>query len=281
MSRSDLYLRPDSPVLKNKAGETSFEALEARKLKYLRLTLAARSADLIEIGKEHNYSKEHLVELHTALNKGLFDFAGKTRDYPVEKKFEHSEHYLAPEMIDPVLNDVYNRLVTHDWFEDRDLEDQKRYTNQFANIMSRTYSELLRAHPFEAENELAIQVFIDQMATDAGFDLDWNEIGNAAEFKSTSPEAMMKELRDEAIRGDTIRLNQVFKHIATPVDYRVNQDLDRSHQKSLMGLAQGLRDERAEYAQEKQFFKNSNVQNYLDAREIEVSGRAHRDRLDP
>lgn len=262
MSRVDLYLHKNSPVLKNKAGETSFEALDRRE----RFEINKKSLTLPGVVKDDLFDLERLRKTHAHLYGGLYEFAGKLREGRVEDDFDNSNHYLPPDRIGEVMEDIQSRLMANNWFDDRGPEELKDFHKTFSSVMATTYAEVLRAHPFEEKNELPALVFVTQMAAEAGYKLEWDQITAGKLHNAAS----------DAIKGNVGRLRTMFSNVGRPTDLAVTQyDVKQE------ALTKSLEKFRSAKTHEifdsfHQADKDDRVKNYLDQRHIEVKERGHR-----
>ncbi len=176
MSRTDWKATfiPGSTVLANLKGFTDAGALHeyevastSRKQRQRRL-----KPNLIN----RTYDDAHLQAIHRHLFGELYEWAGAVRTYPITKGMTT---FAAPGEIADYLA-AANAVVTQtDWDS---LEHE-----EFAVSLARVFAYLNTAHPFREGNGRASKLFVQQLANQNGWDLDFlavtpREWNNASAF---------------------------------------------------------------------------------------------------
>lgn len=129
----------------------------------------ARIVRLKENPIQGDYGFKHLSTIHERIFTGLYDHAGKVRDFdfhkysPVRERSEFAPFSQAAAMID----DVAQQLKNQNYLKQLGLVD-------FVNALTPIYATINHAHPFEEGNGRAAQTMIAQLAQDAGYNLQFD-----------------------------------------------------------------------------------------------------------
>lgn len=112
------------------------------------------------------YDFQHLSQIHEKIFTGLYEHAGKARDYdfhkysPIRERSDFAPFSQAVAMID----DVAQQLATQSYLK-------QLGSVEFVSALTPIYAAVNHAHPFEEGNGRAVQTMIAQLAQDAGYDL--------------------------------------------------------------------------------------------------------------
>jgi len=123
-----------------------------------------------------NYDKVHLTKIHAAIFKGLYDYAGKFRDFNISKLCVNPEnadfeigHFLESEKIDESLVRFKEKI--------NDLNRLKGLNrDQFVEKFTVIFAELNEIHPFQEGNGRATKVLMRQLANEAGYEIHYDKI---------------------------------------------------------------------------------------------------------
>ena len=162
----DHYLDPETGALKNKLGLREESALAEREADYA----AARSFELFESPLPGRFDLEHLKALHRRLFSDLYEWAGEIRDIDIAKGdcfFAHHSH------IETAAKHVFKKLA-----EERHLAglDSAAFSERAAYYLG----EINALHPFREVNDRAQREFINHLAYENGFFIEWGSISQAA-----------------------------------------------------------------------------------------------------
>ena len=158
---SDAYVYPNTDVLRNKLDirdGTKLQRIEAD-LCYLRsLRLSSRPIP-------GEYDLVHLQAFHRYLFEGLYEWAGELRTVPLAK----TDLFCLPEHIESYGNEIFGALADEQHLADLDRE-------AFVDRLTHYLAEVNALHPFREGNGRTQRAFFAQLATNAGYRLDWQLI---------------------------------------------------------------------------------------------------------
>lgn len=202
------YTLPDGVTLKNKLGLDDPDELD-------RAEAALVSARYDEIdagaGPSGQFDAEHLKAIHQHLFQDVYEWAGHTRDErttlsdgtvatePILSKPEGRSFLVGPAI--PAALDVFGARL----HEADNLHGLSReaFAEQAADVMT----ELNDIHPFREGNGRTQRVFMEQLAHNAGHDLD---------FTVVSGERMIQASIAAHERGDPSMMRRMFAEISDP-----------------------------------------------------------------
>ena len=154
----DPYVYPGTDVLRNMRGIRDggeLDDFEAR-LTFLRsLQLASKP-----IAGE--YDLTHLRAFHRYLFVGLYEWAGELRTAVLAK----TDLFCLPEHIESYGAEIFGKLAEEDRLRGLDRES---FTDRLAHYLG----DVNALHPFRDGNGRAQRAFFAQLASDAGYRLDW------------------------------------------------------------------------------------------------------------
>lgn len=154
-AHKDVYTYDDSPVLRNKAGHTSQEALD----RFERLSVANRMLDNPPSG---NFDYQHLKALHFHLFQDVYEWAGEERNVSISKD---ATTFANPRFIHGVVSELLQKLAG----ENRLCSTEPGI---FAERAAHYVLELNLAHPFREGNGRTIRYFLSLLADNAGYGID-------------------------------------------------------------------------------------------------------------
>ncbi|UUZ58216.1 Fic/DOC family protein [Nocardioides sp. B-3] len=160
-------IAPDSPVLRNKVGATTVEALSAAENDLLEFRVAElRSKPMIVPG---TYDPAHLKAIHFRLFRDIFEWAGELRTVGIAKGDGQDTSFIPPLEIDRPVAHVASRIADSDRLRaipSAELVDEVTYLYDYLNF----------AHPFREGNGRTQREFFAQLVAEWGHGLDWSEI---------------------------------------------------------------------------------------------------------
>ncbi len=170
MSRYDadsVYCYPGSPVLQNKLGFTDQNELEAFESDMTASRLVALDIEPIQ----GNFDLAHLQAIHYALFQDVYDWAGKIRTVDISRE---NSRFTNIRMIDSAAKTLFSNLAKEHLFQNQDIK-------QVAQKLAHYLSEINVLHPFRDGNGRVQRVFIAQLASEAGFELNYSDL-NLSQF---------------------------------------------------------------------------------------------------
>lgn len=190
---NDPYVYAGTKVLRNKLGLRDFDELWDAE----RAITGVRAAELEESPVNGEFDLEHLQAIHKALFRDIYDWAGTIR----EKGFiaKGNSLFCAAEFIMPYSDDLFARLKAENLLRGLDRD-------KFIQRVAFYISEINALHPFREGNGRTQRIFINLLAKQAGWNLN---------FKTIDPE----RLCDAYITSmtDTSDLIELLDEIVEPV----------------------------------------------------------------
>lgn len=159
----DPYCYPDSSVLRNKAGLTSAEDLEA----FETAMTFARSEEPLPRGR---LSATHYRAIHRHLFQDVYEWAGRDRTIRISKG---ESTFCYPEHIASEMKRVFAWLKNQHFLVDFDPA-------KFAAKSAHFLSELNAIHPFREGNGRTQLTFMALLADNAGHPLDLDKLDPGA-----------------------------------------------------------------------------------------------------
>lgn len=171
----DPYTDPVAGVLRNKLGLDTAAALEAAERE---ITHAAMIL-LRESPVRATYDLPHLCAIHRRIFGDIYDWAGQVRTVAIAK----GSMFCLPQFIEQAMAQISAQLR-----QDGFLRALGR--DAFADRLAYYLGEVNAVHPFREGNGRAQRAFFEQLATGAGYALDWQELD--AERNMAVSDAIMR-----------------------------------------------------------------------------------------
>jgi len=191
---SDSYTYPDSEVLQNKAGLQEQAALDAFEAD----ATAIRLLQLIEHPIPGQFDLSHLQAIHHHLFQDVYSWAGQLRTVDISKG---DSRFGNCGMIERYLSEQLDQIRFEDFL--RNLPPDK-FIERLAHFMG----EINAAHPFREGNGRVQRAFCSQLAEQAGFFID---------FENVSQEDMYKAMIS-SFRGDNRLLIELLDRICSMIE---------------------------------------------------------------
>ena len=157
----DPYVDPSTAVLVNKLGIT-----DAEKLRQVVADIsAARLDELAARPLRGLYDLTHLRAFHKRIFGDVFPWAGQIRTVQIFKE----TGFCLPQNIESYAATEFAKLARENYL--RGLA-RDRFTQRLAYY----HAEINEIHPFREGNGRAQRAFLCQLASDAGYDLDWTAV---------------------------------------------------------------------------------------------------------
>lgn len=215
----DHYVYPGMDILKNKLGITDKQMA----YDFERTFSSKRIGVLQKQGITGRFDTAHLKAIHKFVFGDIYDWAGEFRDIQI---FKGLTEFTAPEKIQFELDVLCADIRDKNYF--RGLSKYAA-ADGLADAMCR----LNQIHPFREGNGRTQRLFMEQMALNAGYILDFSQV---------SENAMRNASFFASVRGDSRPMQCLFASSMTdagslgPVEYtpvdctrqRNSSDLDRA-----------------------------------------------------
>ena len=186
----DPYTDPVTGVLRNKIGLRTGEELQAaeREITHAALIL------LKESPVPPSYDLRHLCAIHRRTFGDIYDWAGQLRTVAIAK----GSWFCLPQYIESSAVEIFHSL-----HEESLLRGLPR--DVFTERLTYYLGEVNAVHPFREGNGRAQRALFEQLASDAGFILDWQHldadrnVAASAAIMHGDP-APMRKMLDELLR---------------------------------------------------------------------------------
>jgi cell filamentation protein len=186
----DPYADPATGVMHNKLGLSTAEELEAAEREITHAALIF----LKESPVQPSYDLGHLCAIHLRIFGDIYDWAGQLRTVAIAK----GSWLCLPQYIESSAAETFRALHGESLLRGlpRDV---------FTERLTYYLGEVNAIHPFREGNGRAQRAFFDQLASDAGFILDWQHldadrnIAASAAIMRGDP-TLMRKMLDELVR---------------------------------------------------------------------------------
>ena len=158
------YCYPNSFVLKNKLNIKNQTELENAERAITSLKASQASLERIEGG----FDFEHLKKIHKFLFGEIYDWAGSVRTVNISK----GSRFCSAEYIEPQINELFEKLKQEDYL--RSCKSKKELGKRLAYYLG----EINGIHPFREGNGRTQRMFIEHLAYNAGYSLDFMKISS-------------------------------------------------------------------------------------------------------
>lgn len=187
----DPYADPATGVLRNNKLDLSTPAaLEAaeRDITHATLILLRDSPVLA------SYDLRHLCTIHQRIFGDIYDWAGQLRTVAIAK----GSWFCLPQYIESAAAEIFRALHGEGL-----LRGLPR--DAFLDRLAYYLGEVNAVHPFREGNGRAQRAFFEQLASDAGFILDWQHLDSERNLAASvaimgGDPAPMRKMLDELIR---------------------------------------------------------------------------------
>ncbi|MDR1422595.1 MAG: Fic family protein [Coriobacteriales bacterium] len=186
------YCYSGSNVLKNKLDILDGEALATAE----REITAARIAGILDRPVRGRLGFKHLCDIHRAIFRDVYDWAGKTRTVNIAK----GNPFCMSHAIPTYAEDIFTKLENEGFLYDTPADEiPKRLTYYL--------SEINVLHPFREGNGRAQRLFIEYLAQSAGHRVDFSDVSSSE----------MIEASVLSFDKDYGKMTSLFQHILSPV----------------------------------------------------------------
>ena len=158
----DVYCIPGTAVLKNKAGITNQDLLDEYEADFT----AIRILELAHTPVDGSFDLAHLCKIHAYLFQDVYEWAGEIRSVDI---IRGDSRFCNARQIQSYSNSVFNALAAEKYLID--LQPKV-----FASRLAHYLSEINATHPFREGNGRVQRLFISQLASQAGYSLDYSTL---------------------------------------------------------------------------------------------------------
>jgi cell filamentation protein len=157
----DPYADPATGVLRNKLGLATAAELAAaeREITHAALIL------LRESPVRPSYDLPHLREIHRRIFGDIYDWAGQVRTIAIAK----GSLFCLPQYIEPAAAEIFAQLGKEHFL-------RRLAREEFLDRLTFYLGEVNAVHPFREGNGRAQRAFFEQLASEAGYTLDWQHL---------------------------------------------------------------------------------------------------------
>ena len=164
-AESDPYAL-ENGVLKNNFGIT-----ESADLNEVEADIAAiQIQGLLQQPPPNTFIPAHLRALHKQVFSEVYPWAGNLREVDIAKG---DTHFLTHQEIASQLAELFSQLADVNFLKGTSPKEFSEFIGQF--LVRLNY-----VHPFREGNGRVQRLLVSQIAKNAGFDLDWQSVGNDA-----------------------------------------------------------------------------------------------------
>ena len=158
----DRYVYPGTNILINKQGIMDVRLL----YDFERNFSLKRSSVLGNMGVTGLFDAKHLQNIHAFLFCDVYDWAGEFREIDISKG---GTWFTAPDKISEELDTLCFDIRDKNYFRGLLLSDT---ASGLTDVMCR----LNQIHPFREGNGRTQRLFVEQLASNAGYDLDFSHV---------------------------------------------------------------------------------------------------------
>lgn len=164
------------------------------------------------------FGLEHMRDIHRALFKRLYPWAGEVRDFGMTRPRPddpHTTRFTPPDAIaatDQLLKQRSGAVLA---LKNEDFaRHPQRWQQEFVNNIALAYQTANQMHPFREGNGRTQRIWLDQLAHASGWSLDYSKVEPRA-WNYAAGMSANGELNGVLQVGKPNKLKQVFAHIAT------------------------------------------------------------------
>ncbi len=189
-------LYPGSNVLINKAGIKDQAKLDA----FERGVTAIRLDELKNDPVNGNYGIAHMQALHGRIFQDVYDWAGQLRTVGIAKGVGSDSTTFTPvSELQKDGADIQKSIKDANYLRGMDREE-------FSAKMGELYKKVNDHHPFREGNGRAARAYLEQLAGEAGYNLNYQGVSRQ-EWNNAAK---------ESARGNLAPIQAVFKEISDP-----------------------------------------------------------------
>jgi cell filamentation protein len=199
----DKYTYPDTEVLKNKFGVQDTMLLHAYERKYV----TPRLVELKQNPIEGNFDLDHLKKIHEHLFQDIYTWAGNIRDIDIGRVDEvtgNTTEFCETHLIDGFSEDIFRKLKKDNYLCGI---DQDSFSSKAAELIG----ELNALHPFREGNGRTQREFMRELAQNAGWELNFDNITRERMVEASIAAFEMDYSQMEDIIKESLRPLEITK----------------------------------------------------------------------
>lgn len=166
------YCYPNSHILKNKLNITNQDELNAAERAITAIKTSQASVNRIE----GNFDFEHLKLIHKFLFEDIYEWAGCVRTVNISK----GNQFCRFDYIEPQMNELLDKLKAENYLLRCKTKDE------FGKRLAYYLGEINVIHPFREGNGRTQRMFIEYIAHNAGYKLDFMKISRDDMLKASA-----------------------------------------------------------------------------------------------
>ncbi|MBB3040114.1 Fic/DOC family protein [Hoyosella altamirensis] len=190
---NDPYIDPHTGILRNLVHAKTAEQLT--ELESAIITARAIQLDAHPI--RGTFSLAHLQDIHHHLFQDVYDWAGQLRTVTIYKLNDPGSGFMPASRLQVGADYVFAQIKERNYL--RGLDPQR-----FIHRLAETFDQINHLHPFREGNGRTQRIFTSQLAHQAGYRIDWEQL---------TPHRNVEASRD----GETA-LRGVFDDIVSPLN---------------------------------------------------------------
>lgn len=183
------YCYPNSNVLINKLNIKTHDELVVAEREITSLKIAMAKSQPIE----GNFDLEHLKKIHKFIFEDIYSWAGCLRHVSISK----GNQFCFADNLEMYGNSIFDKLKADNYLVD--------YQGSVPHKLAYYLSEINVLHPFREGNGRAQRLFIEYLAKNAGYSVDFSNV-SAKEMIIASAESFACEYD---------KINEMFDRITT------------------------------------------------------------------
>lgn len=188
--RDDYYCYPDSPVLKNELGIKDEKELDAAEREITSLKIAKLNNEPLDGELDFSYVKR----IHKYLFDGIYEWAGEIRQTDISK----GNIFCQYELIEVNAEVLFNELKAEKYLDGLDKE-------VIIKRLAYYLGDLNTVHPFREGNGRVQRVFIRELASRAGYLVNFDGISQEEMIKASDASSHYDYEPLEAIIAKSIK----------------------------------------------------------------------------
>jgi cell filamentation protein len=202
----DPYCYPGTTILRNK-----FDRQDERELKATEARVAALALFVMEDEPlQGPMDEDRLRATHGAIFSDIYEWAGSYRENTGKMTKGREAGYVVTygesQYVPGEMSRIFSELESEQFLDGLGIDE-------FAERLTYFYSEIDSTHPFREGNSRTLRKFTADLATAAGYALDWEPAGSTGQSRSS-----LYVARDYAFqRREYRRLNEIIRANLSPL----------------------------------------------------------------
>ena len=213
-----IYCYPGTNVLINHFNIRDIDVLEIVERDITSMAIALLTNSPVK----GNFTLKHLQDIHYAIFHELYPFAGQIREVAIAK----SNLFCLPQFIRPMADEIFQKLHRDNCLRGLDKET-------FIDKLAFYSAEINALHPFREGNGRSLKLFLQELAKQAGYQLEYLDKDKQLEADIESMSGRYDLLKQLYSMGVTPIVPEITeKNISEPVSVLKLIADDREKRKS-------------------------------------------------